>query len=532
MLLTTAQQMKDLDRRTIGEWGLPGLVLMENAARGAVQVILREFPRARTIAVFCGKGNNGGDGLAMARYFQNSGLCPRVFLAGRRADLKGEAAHQLLLAEKSGVSVTELTEPGTALGAERPDLIVDALLGTGLENEVRGLFRDLIQQINALDIPKAAVDIPSGLSSDTGQPLGVCIQADATITFGLPKIGQLLFPGSRFVGRLFVVDIGIPPFLWPAKAERVELLEAPLLAPFLPRRSSEGHKGTYGHVLLLAGSKGKTGAAAMACLGALRAGAGLVTLGIPESLNAIMEIKLTEAMSEPLPEGDPGHLGLPALERVLSLLEGKRGLAIGPGLSTAQGTRDLVRAVIENQGTRELPLIIDADGLNILAESRDLLPLLAGRAILTPHPGEMARLTGESVRDIQARRVRTAREFSRQYGVITVLKGARTLIADPEGTVFVNPAAHSVLAAGGTGDVLTGLITGFVSQGLSLIHSACLGVFLHGQAGLRQAKEKGGQGILASELLDVIPTLLSQKALWTGGGPEFLPLIREINLNG
>lgn len=530
MILTTARQMKNLDLRTIEEWGLPGLVLMENAARGAVQVILREFPQARTMAVYCGKGNNGGDGLAMARYFQNSGLLPRVFLAGRREDLRGDAAHQLLLAERSGISITELTDPEAVLAGDRPDLVVDALLGTGLENEVRGLFRELIERINALPAPKVAVDIPSGLSSDTGQPLGMCIQADVTVTFGLPKIGQVFFPGSRFVGRLFVVDIGIPPHLWPLPSERVELLEASKLAPVLPQRSPEGHKGTYGHIFLLAGSRGKTGAAALAGLGALRAGAGLVTLGIPESLNAIMEIKLTEAMTEPLPEGEAGHLGLPALDKVLAVLEGKKGLAIGPGLSTTEGTGALVSAIIQSQSVKNLPLVIDADGLNILAESKEILPLLAGRTILTPHPGEMARLIGQSVPDIQAQRIRSAREFSQKLGVIVVLKGARTLIAAPDGRVYLNPVAHSVLAAGGTGDVLTGLIIGFVSQGLSLIDSACLGVFLHGQAGLWLAKEKGGQGVLASELLDIIPNLISQKALWAGAEPESLPLIREIKL--
>ncbi|HMK65589.1 MAG TPA: NAD(P)H-hydrate dehydratase [Thermodesulfobacteriota bacterium] len=531
MVLTTAAQMKELDRRTIENLGLPGLVLMENAARGAVQVLLKEFPQARSIAVLCGKGNNGGDGLAMARYFQSRGLSVQVFLAGARKDLKGDAAQQLHWADSLGVPVVELTGPGDPVlnnYLPRADLLVDALLGTGLENEVRGIFRDIITRINKEPIPKAAIDIPSGLSSDTGRPLGLCVEADLTVTFGLPKIGQVLFPGSRYAGRLFVIDIGIPPVFWPPVRERVELLESADLAAFLPKREPDGHKGSYGHVYLLAGSKGKTGAAAMSSLGALRAGAGLVTLGIPESLNPILEIKLTEAMTDPLPEGEAGYLGAKALDQVLYSLKGKKGLALGPGLSTSEGTRELVRAVIKN--TQDLPLVIDADGLNILAESRDLLPHLSGRAILTPHPGEMARLSGESIGDIQSSRIESAREFSNRYGVIVVLKGARTIIADPVGPVYVNPAAHSVLAAGGTGDVLTGLILGLVSQGLPLIQAACLGVFLHGQAGIILAREKGDQGILASELLEVIPRLLSEKESWAGWEKEELPLIREINL--
>jgi ADP-dependent NAD(P)H-hydrate dehydratase / NAD(P)H-hydrate epimerase len=531
MILTTARQMKELDRRTIEELGLPGLVLMENAARGAVQTLLKEYPLARSIAVFCGKGNNGGDGLAMARYFQNSGLPVQIFLAGNRKDLRGDAAHQLLLADRLKVSITEMTDSGNPELKKHltgVDLVVDALLGTGLENEVRGIFRDLIQLINELPIPKAAVDIPSGLSSDSGRPLGLCVKADLTVTFGLPKIGQVLLPGSGFVGRLFVVDIGIPPSLWPPLSERFELLEASTLSSYLPERDPEGHKGTYGHVFLLAGSKGKTGAATLSGLGALRAGAGLVTLGIPESLNPIMEVKLTEAMTEPLPEGEPGHLGLGALDQVRSSLKGKKGLGLGPGLSTLKGTRDLVRAVIKE--TKDLPMVIDADGLNILAESQEILPLLAGRAILTPHPGEMSRLCGESIKAIQAHRIQSARDFSRKFGLVVVLKGARTIIADPGGTVYVNPVAHSVLATGGTGDVLTGLILGFVSQGLPLIQAACLGVFLHGQAGISLAREKGGQGLLASELLEVIPKLLSEKELWAGSKKDSIPLIREIRL--
>jgi ADP-dependent NAD(P)H-hydrate dehydratase / NAD(P)H-hydrate epimerase len=532
MILSTAQQMKNLDQQTIQEFGLPGLVLMENAARGAVQVIVSQYPQARSIAVFCGKGNNGGDGMAVARYCHSLGLKVTIYLTGPKTGLKGDAAVQGLLADTLQVPLVELNEE-TDLSALKQeispsDLLIDALLGTGIEKEVQGLFRNLIELINELPIPVVAVDIPSGLSSDSGRPLGLCIQADLTVTFGLPKIGQILFPGCGFVGRLFVVDIGLPPTFWPAPEDRAELLEAGLLAPWLQKRDPEGHKGSYGHGLVLAGSKGKTGAAALTCLGALRAGAGLVTLGIPESLNPVMEIKLTEAMTEPLPEGEPGHLGRKALDRILALLEGKKGLAIGPGLSTSNGTKALVRSLLKKPFT--IPMVIDADGLNILAESPEIFPALSGRTIITPHPGEMSRLTGQPIKEIQANRIQTARAFSRKYGLVVVLKGARTIIADPQGPVFLNPVAHAVLASGGTGDILTGLILGFLSQGLSPLQSACLGVFLHGQAGVWLARERGGQGNLASELLDKIPNLISQKGYWDHPGKERIPLIREVKL--
>lgn len=532
MILTTAQQMKRLDQRAIEELDLPGLVLMENAARGAVQVIGSLYPQARSIAFFCGKGNNGGDGLAMARYFQALGLRVRVYLAGPRKGLKGDAAHQLDLADRLKIPLTELDEKTNWSSLRQEvfgfDLLVDALLGTGIDKEVSGLFRDLILLINDIPVPKAAVDIPSGLSSDTGRPLGLCVKADLTVTFGLPKIGHVLFPGCRYAGRLFVVDIGIPPAFWPAPADRVDLLDGELLVSSLPERDPEGHKGSYGHVLVLAGSRGKTGAAAMTSLGALRAGAGLVTLGIAESLNPIMEIKLTEAMTEPLPEGEPGHLGPEALDRIMTLVKGKKGMVIGPGLSTSPGTIALVQALLSK--LPDIPMVIDADGLNALAENPECFNNLTGKAILTPHPGEMSRLSGQSVKEIQADRIGAARAFSQKYGVVVVLKGARTVIADPQGPVYLNPVGHSVLAAGGTGDVLTGLILGFISQGLSLTQSACLGVFLHGQAGLLLARERGVQGILASEILEFIPVLISQKGQWGRKEKEAIPLIRELKL--
>jgi ADP-dependent NAD(P)H-hydrate dehydratase / NAD(P)H-hydrate epimerase len=532
MILTTASQMKQLDQQTIQEFGLPGSVLMENAARGAVQVIQIQYPQARSIAVFCGKGNNGGDGLVIARYFHNQGLKVKVYLTGSGNELKGDATLQLLLTSKLRIPITELKGdtdfPALKQEIYHFDLLVDALLGTGLEKEVQGIFRDLILLMNELAIPKIAIDIPSGLSSDNGLPLGLCTQADLTVTFGLPKVGQLLFPGCRFVGRLFVVDIGLPPAFYPVPEERVELLEAETLTPALPKRDPEGHKGSYGHVLVLAGSKGKTGAAAMTCLGALRAGAGLVTLGLPESLNTIMEVKLTEAMTEPLPEGESGSLGLAALSKIQSLSEGKKALAIGPGLSTSPETTDLVKALLGQ--IRDLPMVIDADGLNALTDHSEGLKTLAGRAIITPHPGEMSRLTRQAVKEIQADRIGSARVFSRKYGIVVVLKGARTVIADPQGPVYLNPVAHPVLASGGTGDVLTGLILGFLAQGSSMIEAACLGVFLHGQAGAWLAHERGGQGILASELLDKIPGLISKKGIWQIQNRSPIPLINEVAL--
>jgi NAD(P)H-hydrate epimerase len=372
------------------------------------------------------------------------------------------------------------------------------------------------------------VDIPSGLSADSGRPLGLAVEAAVTVTFGRPKRGQLLSPGSSLVGRLLVVDIGLPPSFDPPPEERVELITGEDLLLWLPRRPAEGHKGTFGHALILAGSIGKTGAAALTAQGALRVGTGLVTVGLPASLNPILEVKLTEAMTEPLAEGEPGCLGLPALPRLREILEGKKALALGPGISTAPGPQALVRALMKEKIS--IPLVIDADGLNALAGDPEILPALAGRAILTPHPGEMSRLTGKSVREIQRDRIGTAREFAREYGVVLVLKGARTVIAEPAGGVFLNPTAHPVLGSGGMGDVLTGMIAGWLAQGVGLLPAAALGVFQHGAAGQRLADARGAGGVLASEVADSLPELIAHPENWPATVENFLPLIKEVRV--
>jgi NAD(P)H-hydrate epimerase len=524
--------MRELDRRAIEDLGIPGSVLMENAARGVVQVINRLYPGVRSLTVVAGKGNNGGDGLAVARYLHLQGLAAAVYLACAPGALKGDAALNRTLAERCGVPILEIPEEaGEDWLREQwsgSDLLVDALLGTGLENEVQGFYRRLIATLNSLPQPKVAVDIPSGLSADTGRPLGIAVEAAVTVTFGRPKRGQLLFPGSGQAGRLLVVDIGLPSLFDPPVDQRVELLTAEELLLWLPRRPPDGHKGTFGHALILAGSTGKTGAAALTALGALRVGAGLVTVGLPASLNPILEVKLTEAMTEPLPEGSPGCLGPQALPRLEEMLEGKKALALGPGLSAADGAVSLIRAFIRKK--LPVPLVIDADGLNALAGDQDGLKILSGRAVLTPHPGEMSRLTGKSVREIQDDRIGAARAFAREYGVVLVLKGARTVIAEPGGTVFLNPTAHPALASGGMGDVLTGMIAGWLAQGLGPLPAACLGVFLHAAAGARRAPGREAGGILASEVADSLPALIAHPEEWPAAVENFLPLIKEVRV--
>lgn len=509
MKLVTAQEMRELDRRTIQEVGVPSLVLMENAGRGTYQVLRREFPELRgPVAVLAGRGNNGGDGLVVARHLAQDGFPVTVFLLASRTEIRGDARVNLQIAENLGLNLVEILEERDLEQAfnqmARADLLVDALLGTGLNAPVQGLMARLIEELNTLHLPVLAVDIPSGLNADTGEPLGVAFRAQVTVTYGYPKLGQILPPGRDYVGRLWRVDIGIPAAL--AREVKTELAEPREMRALLPPRPFASHKGTFGHLVVVAGSEGKTGAAAMAAEAGLRAGAGLVTAAVPATLNDILEVKLTEPMTHPLPEApEVRALGEAALAPLRDFLADKTAVALGPGLGTHPETQGLVRNLVREC---PLPMVIDADGVNALAGRLTILAAAAGPRIITPHPGEMARLLGLTSKDVQARRLEVAREVAQVHKVWVVLKGAQTLVAAPDGLVSLNPTGNPVLASGGTGDVLTGLIGGFLAQGLSPWDAARLGVYLHGLAADYLADLVGPRGHLAGDLLSVLPELL------------------------
>jgi NAD(P)H-hydrate epimerase len=405
---------------------------------------------------------------------------------------------------------------------EECDYIIDGILGTGLNSPVKGFFGSVIQDINKSGKPITAIDIPSGLNTDTGQVMGFAVKAELTVTFGFPKLGQLLFPGADLVGRLVRVDIGIPKIVADRVNSGCRMIEPDAFNDLIYEGKDDIHKGTRGHLLVLAGSTGKTGAATLTALGALRAGAGLVTLGIPGSLNNVLETKVTEGMTEPLPETADGSLSLEARASILTLLEGKTALAIGPGLSTNPETSALVRGIISECG---LPVVIDADGLNALAEEGSVLKKLDEKMILTPHPGEMGRLTGLSSKEIQVDRVGVAARFAEKYGCFLVLKGARTLLAEPTGMIYLNPTGNPSLSSGGSGDVLTGLIGGLLARGWPVSKAAIAGIYIHGLAADFLAEDMGKAGVLAGELLDVMPGLmdaLAKKEWPLKGAPPFI----------
>ena len=359
------------------------------------------------------------------------------------------------------------------------DIWVDALLGTGLNTDVRGYYRETIDFINRLKRPVLSVDIPSGLNADTGQVCGTCIRARVTATFGFAKLGLRVFPGAEQCGDLEIIDIGIPPFIAEAVNPRQFLLTPTVAGAYLHERAPEAHKGTTGHALVVAGSTGKTGAASMTAMAAMRAGAGLVSLGVPEGLNPVVEAQVTEVMTIPLPETGNGRLDAAALEVVQAHLAGKRCVAIGPGIGTGTGAGRLLFGLLAQA---RVPLVIDADGINLLADDPQALKKVRAPVIITPHPGEMARLLHTTPNRIQQDRIGCARDFAEEFGVHVVLKGAATVIAHPDGTVYINATGNPGMASGGMGDVLTGLIAGFLAQGHSAETAAHLGVYLHGRA--------------------------------------------------
>jgi hydroxyethylthiazole kinase-like uncharacterized protein yjeF len=512
MKVATAEQMQELDRKAIEAYRIPGIVLMENAGRGATEVISNTFPdlQKMKIAIVAGKGNNGGDGFVIARYLLNRRISVKVYLLADSKGLRGDAETNFQIFQRMKGEVISVPSSKdyqkVKKELEKFDLLIDAIFGTGLDAEVRGYYREVIDHLNTLQKPIVAIDIPSGLDANTGKPFGTAVRASLTITFGLPKIGHVISPGLDYVGKLKLVDIGLPKKLVEEERIQTHLLENDEIRGWLstPRRP-DTHKGDYGHLLVIAGSVGKTGAAAMACEAALRIGAGLVTLAIPKSLNAIMEVKLTEVMTEPLPETPKQTLSLRAFSSILRLCENKKAVIIGPGIGTFKETQSLILKLIK---TLNLPIILDADGLTALATQPKTLPTTNRSLILTPHPGEMAKLIRSTPKDVQEDRISISRNFAQSHHVHLVLKGHRSLIATPKGEVFINPTGNPGMASGGTGDVLTGMIGGLICQGFDILPSLQMAVYLHGLAGDEMAQELGEKSLIARDIIEKIPALL------------------------
>lgn len=519
MKIVTANEMKEIDRIAIDVYGIPGLVLMERAGL-SVALKIREIYPKKKVVILCGGGNNGGDGLVVSRNLHNWGFDVKVFLSSEPKKMSSDASVQYKIALKSGINIFPINDLLTHYPSliNRHCLIVDAIFGTGLSKPVTGKLSDIFSFINKSGVPVISVDIPSGISSDNGQILGTAIKADHTVTFGLPKRGHLLYPGAEYSGRLYIEDIGFPAALLKSENLMVEMITNKTVSGLIPHRQRYSHKGDYGHVLIIAGSKGKTGAAIMTAHSCMRSGSGLVTLAIPSSLIDVFQCRVTEEMTLPLPD-DNGVIKSEALNNIFDFVRLKNidVIAIGPGIGVTRDTCFIITELIQRS---PVPLVIDADGINSLCMSHNsdirtkILRKAKSPVILTPHTGEMSRLiqkaedrqeTEEEIRTyIEKDRIDAAVSFSKETSSYLVLKGVPTIVAEPEGRAFVNTTGNAGMATAGTGDVLTGIIASLLGQGLNPSEASIVGVYMHGLSGDMAKKEKGEQSLIASDIIDFL----------------------------
>jgi len=508
--IVTAGEMKALDMAAMKEYGIAGLVLMENAGRQVAEVVRQVLGevRDRVVTVFIGKGNNGGDGLVAARHLLNLGAEVKVLALDDVKNITGDAAVNLAIWQKMGQKIYSV-QHGDGINIVRlilmnTDLIVDAIYGTGFRGKVNEKVGRIIEVLNGSGKPIIAVDIPTGLEADSGRVKGPCIQAVRTVTFGLPKLGLILEPGVDYTGKLHIADISIPAHLVEKSAPHRYLITAELVREWLPPRPSGAHKGNFGRVLVVAGSRGMTGAACLAGDSALRTGAGLVTVAVPETLHDIMEVKLTEVMTVPLPDTGAGVLSEEAGQVILTNLGKADVLAVGPGLSTAPEVVALLKELLSSV---RVPCVLDADALNAI-EGGEILKEVRTPVVISPHPGEMARLMGISVREVQEDRLEVAARAATAWNVVVLLKGARTVVAAPSGAIYINPTGNPGMATGGSGDVLTGTVASLIAQGLEPSRAAAAGAYIHGLAGDLAAGEKGMAGLVAGDILSALPAAI------------------------
>jgi NAD(P)H-hydrate epimerase len=499
--LVGAAGMRALDRHTIETLGVPGELLMESAGRAVAEAVLALRAPGSPVLVVCGPGNNGGDGLVAARHLHALGVPVRAALLAAETKLAPDAAANLARVRAAGVPLE-----GAGFGVPRGGVVVDALFGTGLARAVAGPTAAAIARLNEARgaCRVVAVDLPSGLDADTGQPLGAAVHADVTVTLGLPKLGLALEPGRTLAGRVVVARIGIADTA-PGAGAAAELLTRAGAGRRLPARPAQGHKGSFGHVLVVAGSLGKSGAAALAVQGALRAGAGLVTAACPAGLQPILAVKCTEAMTAPVPDTEEHGFAAAGEEAILALARERDVVALGPGIGRAAETCALVRGLVKRL---EKPLVLDADGLFALGADPGALKARRAPTIVTPHPGEAGRLLGIGADAVNRDRPGAARRLAERTGSCVLLKGAASVVATAEGRVRINPTGGPALGTGGTGDVLTGVVAALLAQGLDGFEAAALGAFVHGLAGDRIAEGRGSAGLLAGELADELPPAL------------------------
>jgi len=513
MKLVTAKEMREIEQTAIDDYGIPSLILMEHAGKSLAlkcMDLMKQKECRQTVWIFVGKGNNGGDGLVAARHLINQQRQVRVVLLSDPWDFKGDVQSNYHMLEQLRPEVIQNRDEVHIADLKNEihdqDLIIDSIYGTGFQGIAMGLDGEVIRLIQSHPGMVISADLPSGMEADSGQVKGPCVCADYTLTFGLPKLGLYQDPDHAHSGQIEVIDIGLPIDLIDLPSIKVELLELKKITNDFPVRKRRSHKGSYGHVFVVGGSKGMTGAVSLACQAALVTGSGLVTAGVPASLHDVMEVKLTEAMTKALPEIQPGDFSQAASERILDFARRASSIVIGPGMGTNRSVKELLNEILPQVS---IPKVIDADGLNAVAEilldRPDFIRKMPGDLVLTPHPGEFSRLTGLSLEEIQADRIELALRFAAEWQCVLVLKGAYTVIASPEGKAAINTTGNAGMATGGSGDVLSGIIASLLGQGLEAEAAARLGVCLHGLVGDIAAEELGMEGVLAGSLIKNLP---------------------------
>ena len=523
MKAVDAATMRAIDARAVKEFGMQSIQLMENAGRGVAEVVLDELAalqrgggaRVPRVSILAGKGNNGGDGFVVARHLKNSGVDVRLYLLAEQDALKGDALTNAEVWSRMGGAVQTVTATSDIKKHEsalrHSMVIVDAMLGTGISELVEGLYATVIELVNSISSGSeekrvVAIDVPSGIDASTGAELGTALRADVTATMAILKTGLDNYPARELAGRVEVVDIGLPHELIEDPEIRWNVTEPADIERILVPRKVDSHKGSFGHLLLVAGSPGKSGAAYMAAVGAMRTGVGLATLALPEGLNPGMEVKSTEVMTCPLPESDNGCLSLDSYGAVAAQMKLKSALVVGPGLGTTAGVRALVELLVK---TSEVPVLVDADGLNALGEECGAFKEAEAALVITPHPGEAARLLGVSIAEIRADRAGSAEKLAVLTGAVVVLKGAGTIIATPKAEVWFNTTGNAGLASAGTGDVLSGMIGALLAGGQSPLDAAVCAVYLHGLAADRIEERVGIGGMMAMDIIAELPAVLN-----------------------
>lgn len=507
MKVALAKEMREIDKSAVNQYGIPEIVLMENAGAAVaknIQKMLGLLP-GRKIAIFAGKGNNGGDAFVAARHLNNYGAKVKVYIIGDIHAIDGASKINVEILKKMDIDILQVSSERdwdkVKIGLAFSDLLVDGLLGTGFHGELNGELKRMITMLNDSQKSVVAIDIPSGVEADTGKVPSVAVKAAITITFALPKIGLLLYPGADFAGKVKIAAIGLPNVLLENENIKQNMVNDNTVKCLLVKRPVDAHKGSCGKVLVIAGSSGLTGAACLVSAAAMRTGAGVVTLAIAESLQAIVESKLTEVMTYPLPEVEKGIIGESALPVLLDLAQRYDVIEIGSGLGRNPQTFKLLQAFVEKTDKQ---LIIDADAIHACAKMHEVVRRAKIMPILTPHIGEMAVLANRSVQEIKDGLIAIAKEVSRLLNAIIVLKSARTVVAYPDGNVYINIKGNAGMATAGSGDVLAGVISGLFAQGLLSYSAAVAGVYLHSLAG-DLAADSGMVGLMASDIINTLP---------------------------